>query len=268
MFHHTQKALRANVSQVDVLEAGRAATDMLARELSQMSACHLVAGTNFFVTNSLFYTPVVQKQVSAGSLRTNILQEMFFLSRFDRDFVGTCYRVVGASNGVGVLCRYSTNMPATNMVRSWLTRTGLLATVMGQPAGSYSPVAEGVIHCRVRAYDSAGQVLAYYWPYLGEYRVRRLSPAGRLLQNTVNSNVILGGLPGGDTWYVFLSNALPAYVEVELGFLEPRTLTQFRSFPEASPLAASYLADRAGQVHLFRQRVPIRRSSVSSTAYQ
>ena len=52
--------------------------------------------------------------------------------------------------------------------------------------------------------------------------------------------------------------ALPAYVEVEIGVLEPATLAKFRARTNDLPAARDYLSKHVGQVHLFRQRIPIR----------
>jgi hypothetical protein len=61
------------------------------------------------------------------------------------------------------------------------------------------------------------------------------------------------------------SNALPASVEVELGILEDRTLQRAESIPIAN-VRSNYLAQQAGKVHLFRQRVWIR--NVDPSAYR
>jgi hypothetical protein len=63
-----------------------------------------------------------------------------------------------------------------------------------------------------------------------------------------------------------LSNALPASVEVELGVLEDRALQRVESLGGSFQAQTNYLAGRAGQVHLFRQRFPIR--NVDPSAYQ
>ena len=50
MFNQTQKALRANITQVDVLEGGRAAAEMLGREIEQLTACNQFQTINFYAT--------------------------------------------------------------------------------------------------------------------------------------------------------------------------------------------------------------------------
>ena len=77
MFYQTQKALRSSVNQVDVLESGRVAMDLLSRELSQMAPTRLANSTNFVAFLTPVYQPVVQRVPVAGNLfRTNRLQEI------------------------------------------------------------------------------------------------------------------------------------------------------------------------------------------------
>ena len=61
------------------------------------------------------------------------------------------------------------------------------------------------------------------------------------------------------------SNTLPASVEIQLGVLEDRTLQRAESIPDSNT-RSNYLAQHAGQVHLFRQRILIR--NVDPSAYQ
>jgi hypothetical protein len=57
----------------------------------------------------------------------------------------------------------------------------------------------------------------------------------------------------------FVSNDLPAFVDVELGVLEPTTLKQFQSIAsDDSKAAKDFLVAQVGRIHFFRQRVPIR----------
>ena len=65
----------------------------------------------------------------------------------------------------------------------------------------------------------------------------------------------------------FFSNALPAYLEVELGILEKQALERFRTLPtNNAALLQQFLSTRSAQVHLFRQRIPIR--NVDLSVYQ
>jgi len=65
-------------------------------------------------------------------------------------------------------------------------------------------------------------------------------------------------------FYGFSNNIVPAYVEVQVGVLEPAILKRLRSIPD--PIAQSnYLANHAGNVQLFRERIAVR--NVDPSAY-
>jgi hypothetical protein len=60
-----------------------------------------------------------------------------------------------------------------------------------------------------------------------------------------------------------MSNAVPAYLELELGILEPQVLQKYRSIPLGPP-ARQYLSNHVAQVHIFRQRIPVRNVDLSA----
>jgi hypothetical protein len=62
----------------------------------------------------------------------------------------------------------------------------------------------------------------------------------------------------------FMSNAIPAYVDIEMGILEPQVLQKYRSIPIPA-VQRQYLSNHVAQVHLFRQRIAI--PNVDTTAY-
>ncbi|MBI2947640.1 MAG: hypothetical protein HYY23_08330 [Verrucomicrobia bacterium] len=270
MFNQTQKALRGSITQVDVLEAGRAALDMIGRELEQVTATGVAGATNLyagsvFIGSTPAIAPVVQSDLDEQQpLRTNVLQELFFLSRRTNTWVGTGYRVIGAQNGVGTLYRFtvSTNyrfISANNLSGAYFTAdptnraTGLLST-------NFHRVADGVIHLRLLAFDPQGRRIGvettnFFHP---QYRVLRQSLRQASLPVGAN-NVILREDVARQTKLIFLSNALPAYLELEFGVVEPDTLVQYDSMRLASAsVAQDFLRKRANKVHLFRQRIPIR----------
>ena len=84
-------------------------------------------------------------------------------------------------------------------------------------------VAEGVIHFQMLPFDAAGRL---------------------------HTNLTANG-------FSFTNNYLPAYVDFELGILEPQALKQFRTFTDTS-MAEDFLKRQIGRVQLFRQRLQIR----------
>jgi hypothetical protein len=254
VFHHTQRALLSSVTQVDVLESGRQAMDIITRDLSQISASDIGGATNLLCFQSPAYKPVRQALVG-GAVRTNILHELYFLSRFNRDWTQIGYRVLFASNGVGTLARlsYATNFynrrPDSNMLAQ------VARIVINQEPTNYLTLAEGVIHFRIQAYDDMGLLMS--WDTTNRFTNKWMYP-----QLLLGTNVFLWkDREPTETRFAFLSNALPAYLELEVGVLEPRARDQFQAFAAGSVMAERFISNRAGQVHLFRQRIPLRESS-------
>ncbi len=264
-FHHTQRALRANVTQVDVMESGRAAMDMVTRELTQMATCDVPRGVNFRAALNPFYTPVVQPLVGQNAFRTNLLDEFFFFSQQNKDYVGTMYRVLYASNGVGTLSRFTTNVPSFQF-----NPTNLWTIVNRQDPTNFVRIADGVIHFRVRPFDSDGQPMTWFTQsrYTNQYLYTNVflgldhpvSVVNLVLEEEVKAK--------WETRSTFMNNLSPAAVEIELGILEPQAYEQFKSFSAGSDGATRYLRSRVGQVHLFRQHVPIWQSTTIRTVYR
>src|SRR5881296_3237368 len=71
MFDQVQKALRGNVAQVDVFEGGRAAMQLLSREMEQMQAANVPVGTNLYVGLSA----LPYQQALLDTNRVNALDE-------------------------------------------------------------------------------------------------------------------------------------------------------------------------------------------------
>jgi len=276
LFNQTQKALRASYNQVDVLEGGRAAMEVLTREIEQLSAFDPVNGTNFWVSLMPASVPaVVQNDYAGTPLRTNILEQVFFLSRANKHWVGSAFRVFEATNGIGLLQRYSTNIHASFFSSNTMVNHFLAATPSdpATPSAFYHRLADGVIHLRVKTYDAAGRpwdyaLTNYVYPNTNVGGVRYFwvnasptnDPPNVILRQrntrTVENKTVY------DTEALFLSNALPGYVEIELGLLEEETLKQFNAIRQGPvQVANNFLRDNAGKVHLFRKRIPIRMAS-------
>jgi hypothetical protein len=261
-----------NVTQVDVFDSGRAVTDIIARDLEQLTACNLNGIVNIQVvptTNSFGLVPSLkQLELNAKSplpnnvLRTNVVQEAFFLTKATNLWTAIGYRVMDATYGVGTLYRYAytTNIHGlTNPVsnpRIWFSQTRSVSNPSTSP--QLHRVADGVVHLRLSAYDQQGNkldatmswhALTNSFPNYGGNNDRTMAKA--------SPRLIAGRDVLRQTSYFFLSNGLPAYIELELGVLEPETFKQYLSLANPS-LAQGFLQERANKVHLFRELIPIR----------
>ncbi len=198
---------------------------------------------------------MVQPLADPTESRTNTLQEFFFISRYNQfwNVIGYRLDVNGEENGIGTLYRFSSNnipVNSTNLT-SFVQLFTTNADLTQLP--NFSRIIDGVIDFRIRAFDPGGNLL----PNIN-------SPSQYLFRN---NNISIGAISSTNepTSYRFRSNAVPAFVEVELGILENRALQRYYSMTNNFSVAQGYLTSHAGQVHIFRQRIPIR--TVDATAY-
>jgi prepilin-type N-terminal cleavage/methylation domain-containing protein len=235
MFYQTQRAFRVGMTQVDVLEKGRATMELIARELQEAAGSIDTAVTNLAIIPTPGY--VAQRmELPGGESAPLMIQNVSFLRRVNDEWIGESYWV-GSSNGVGTLYRL--------LVVSNRTEVAPLAEAVHNPNlamfnASSAPIADGIVHFRVWPQDSRGiHFMSDFPPTID-----------------VDSRADLDGR--FDT-YVFSSNALPTYFDVELAVLEPKSLEQFRARNAIdSTKATDYLKRQAGRIHFFKQRVPVR----------
>ena len=291
LFNQTQMALRKNAAQVDVNEGGRAAMEMIVRELSQMEVSGYPAITDvqtlltysgsksfrsritpgntalLLAYQSEALTPEGDDEDLAQGFRTNILQDFTFTSRGDSGFFVTSYRVVGATNGIGTLCRYRTNgtLRVTAPGQGLLNKTDLFNRFFFEPianasSGAFEPITDGVIHLRISPYDQFGRPLGHgsmYYDPLG-LNLERRGATGQALFPVATNRPVDGTLMqdrDGQSQAQFYG-ALPSYFDVEMAVVEPQILKQMRALPPA--FQPNFLGRQIGKVTLFRQRVPIR----------
>ena len=127
MFDQTQRAFKLGMSQTDILESGRIATDMLARELREATPAYqpLDSVPNFFLERK---NTTKQALVGTPAQRTNIMDDVFFLTRDNQTWTGIGYFVrtnsttnPGQPGGVGIvgtLFRFETNASIVQLERS------------------------------------------------------------------------------------------------------------------------------------------------------
>jgi type II secretory pathway pseudopilin PulG len=268
VFGSTQTAFRAGLTQTDVLESGRATMDLIQSDLQEMTPSFrfgtmsnyfsLNLGANFYVAN-YNYPPLYQPLPASGRQRTNVLENFFILSRGNVNgsdsWIGTGYAVVTNSpdGSLYSLYRFTTNYPVMEFGPEFVFTNDFIKNFLPFPT-NYSRLMDGVVGLRLYAFDNNGQ-----WLNSSDY----------YFNNVVKTNVAIYPLNSASVpdeyGCIFYSNKVPASVEIEMGVLEDRTLQRAESLPAGTP-QNNYLQQHAGQVHIFRQRVPIR--NVDPSAYK
>lgn len=294
VFNQTQRALRANESQVDTTERGRGVLDIIARDMELVRVGNLQEVTNFYARPAP-RTRVEQTDTDPTSdvnKRTNFLDTVYYLTQKDRRWLGVGYALYlrNPTNefqlnptewAVGSLYRYETisttnyGIPTTNLFREFFA----FAPDVTRPTNIYttnnfSHIADGVVHFKVTPYDTQGHVMAHnttnrdpryviFRASQGGARDNQTSTPG---SNANNWTAMLQAVEDRDTnagsIVSYRSNAAPAYIEIELGVLDPETLKTFDLFHRdegATPgRARQYVEKRVGKVQIFRKRIPLR----------
>ena len=80
MFSQTQRAMRAGITQVDVMEGGRVALELLSRELQELAPTKVQSVINFYAGINPSARPIVL-ELPDSKARTNELNQFVFLSR-------------------------------------------------------------------------------------------------------------------------------------------------------------------------------------------
>ena len=157
----------------------------------------------------------------SGEVQDLEFAESFMLARVNDQWNGIGYYVADANYGVGALYRFSY---ATN--RYYVTNLYGIFTNSPAPPDSLHRISDGVVHFLVRPH-----YVITNW--------------------------------NGETFYGTnidhtFTNTLPAFVEIEIGILESTTLKQFHSLTDNVAIAQNFLANHVGNIHFFRERVPVR----------
>lgn len=248
VFDQTQRTFRTGMAQVDVLESGRATMDMMTREVEQMSGFTGMGGdmVTFFAATPGNYVELVQELPGSVQPRTNILQDFFFVSQVNQEWIGTGYTIRNGAGGIGSLYRYTTNLHVRD-VQPFTPLEGLFGLFVNELAKApqdqrLSRVADGVIHLKVNAYGTNGFKLEPFYDFNVYTNI------------TVDDDTTLSGI-----FYEFRSNAIPTAVEIELAVVESDVVETVQALPTAGTIRREYIEKQVGKVHVFRQRVPIRR---------
>lgn len=262
MFLQTQKAFKSGLKQVDVFESERMVMDMITRDLEQMVDSKQGITCYNFDAEDLPNSPELVQWENNRPFRTNYVQNVFTLTRFNEQWTGVGYCVsnclpAGAAwAGVGTLYRYSTNMLVSN-TNNWHLATNELYKQCSNSmanlfqgrtnySANFSRVADGVIHLSIRTFDTNGDEVPFYF--------NNVTRAWNVSFPCTNITYPVGGIKS--TNYL----PMPGYIEVELGMLEPETLEQAKAIGNYTA-ATNFLAGRVSRVHVFRQQIPIRAAS-------
>jgi hypothetical protein len=298
MFNQTQRAMRANESQVDSSERGRGVLELVSRELESARVGFRQDATNLWLRTPIGITNLVQNdsligQQGTNTYRMNLFDDVYYLTKSEKAWRGVGYVVLTPTTnstgkdvlgrpltGLGTLYRYETPptnrdylFPATNLFTGFVTNLPAPNANNAQmpPATNFSQVAQGIVHFRVLPFDTKGQVMTYWNTNIDStYRMVRWMGSGaqRLypfsnIRGITNANVVLSQASQADTnitFTSFRSNAIPAYLELELGVLEPDAIRVYQQMmkDEQPAQARAFLEKRIAKVQIFRKRIPLR----------
>lgn len=296
MFNQTQRAFRASMTQSDILEAGRAVTEMIPRELEQTapSARNAVNFAMVMVPDGPLTQPLPDIKTPSQYMRTNFLQDVFMLRRENQTWIGIgyCVRVADTNGalwypestpgpppvlGAGSLYRFMATLPFLYSGNPSDPKNGLpqdpsqlyVAFQAASKAGvtnSMPRICDGVIHFRLRAFATNGFPLFSDGLHTNAcFRTNAFTLGHSFTSQTAAAPSF--AYPDNLFHLNFYSNAVPAAVELELGLLEQYAWDRYTSIGiPAARLAYLQRQETSSRVHLFRQRVSIR--NVDPSAYQ
>ena len=232
MFYQTQRAFRAGLAQVDVLEGGRAAMELTLRDLQDVSVSFDTPVTNLEARPPVGYTPLTLDLPGNETIQAS-LQDVWFIRRINDDWIGESYQVSNIVAGVGTLYRLlvTTNRYGVGALAD------LLRTASPASNSNFMQVAQGVAHFRLIPYDSKGLPVS---------------------SNDVPKGIFSMPQPNQQWSFAFSSNSLPPYLDVEMAVLEPKSVEQLRARANNPAKATEYLRQQAGRIHFFKQRVALR----------
>ena len=254
MFNQTQRAFRAGMAQTDQLEGGRMLNDQTVRDFQQMVPTYQTNGVNFFaeIPN---YTPLLLPLPGSSYPRTNILYDVYFTTRLNQYWNGIGYFVrtnpayAGNVNPVGTLYRYEASVHDADFIGN--AYQPFLNFVNATNPLNISKILDGVVEFRVQCYDNNGRMITNGSPSVAT-------------NNFIDITNSFSKAPGEVEFYGFSNNIVPAYVDLEVGVLEPAVLKRYRALPN-STTQSNYLASHAANIQVFRQRIAIR--NVDTSAY-
>lgn len=223
MFNQTQRAFRGGVTQVDVMEAGRAAIDLIAGEVQQMAAARQPDSENYLqFVNGIIATPIRQV-LPDGTVLVNELQEFYFLTRPTHRiwqaqgfFIHTNTPPTPSNGfGYGTLYRIRSN----DIPISPFAIASFINAASPTNTNAVFRICDGVIHFKIHPLRADGtEILAANLPLRGD--------------------------------------DLPNYLRIEIGILDPPVQDLARTIPNLTAFT-NFLRQRAGNVHVFHRTIPV-----------
>ena len=268
IFDQTQRAFRSGLAQVDVLESGRAASEILDYDIRQIvpnplefrsgrmaldnSANFRGYPFNFWVDNRSTFGSLGGSLLSGNSITTAHQNVIFFHRNNDELTAVGYFNVPIALNWAGrrpprapvisTLYRFSATRKLSALNEEVFER--ILQAFLAGPIAwqknptrdyQYQEIISGVVQMRWSPFAPNGE----WWQFIDDPLVRR-SGGGSFL-----SGLTAGG------------NVIPAQVEYELMVLEEETLKQYVILGEANALQArDFLGEHVQNIHYFRKRIP------------
>jgi prepilin-type N-terminal cleavage/methylation domain-containing protein len=235
VFYQTQRAFRLSVTQVDVLETGRTQMEAFGSELPEIVPSYQNGQVNLYAATMFPFLIQPRSGIPNAAPRTNVIQDIYFLRQHNDDWIGTGYFVVSplvppSTEAIGTLYRFE--LVVTNASYVYTLFRSFQLAIASFPTNSHR-VMDRVVNLKLTPYDNNGLVMT----------------------NLIDSRD-----------YSFTSSftnaVVPAYLDLELGILEPRAYEKYKALAEikvnpADPRAFQYLSNHVEKVHLFRQRIPI-----------
>lgn len=269
IFDQTQRAFRAGLAQVDVLEAGRATSEIIDSDIRRIVPNPLEYNSgrqqmdtsqgfrnypfNFWIDD---YAPVsyLGGSLSQGTGVLTALQNVFFFHQRNDELTAIGYYNLplqidwaGGSKPpritpVSTLYRYSATVKISTLNEAVFTR--LLNNFLRGPLVweqnptteyQFQEIVRGVVHNRWSPFGGNGE----WWQLVRDPLIRR-NPTGR--------TPLIGMTAGG--------NVIPAQLEYELMILEDEILQQYIILAESNSLQArNFLEEHLQEIHFFRKRI-------------
>ena len=277
VFGQVQKAFRAGIQQVDVYEAGRATSEMAAKDLESMVALGSINFTNFWTV------PFQQGMYNAlGNFREQtgfrtIQQEFLVFQEYNNVIKAVGYRLVPDRRNAAIdyseaedlirvsrLFRFEAPVSRVALERRpnevW---ESIVDSFLSDPFDEirdvdtasiryrFQEITDGIVHFRVTPYHLSGRA----WDKnLEDYYYDNRDP-GLPRDVEVDST---SPQAGPAFTFAFSGDALPAFVELEIGVMEPAVIDEWRSIAEANLQGASeFIREQTARVQIFRRRLTL-----------